>query len=215
MNFELWNHEDLTGTYEISIKIDGISCVNTNNGKFSKDGKELYNIPDFEGSIAEIFCGTWENTMSKVRSSTKIIPVLPDEIYIIEPSIDERLFISVEKDPTKELILSIFNSIREKGFEGLILKNISTNIRYKVKDTVTYDVKITGLYEGKTGWCVGKLGGFITPMGNVGGGFTKEQRVEFFNDTTLIGKTVEVACMELTPKGKFRHSRFIRFREDK
>ncbi len=38
---------------------------------------------------------------------------------------------------------------------------------------------------------------------------------ERFTARFIVGKTIEIACMGLTPDGRFRHPRFIRLRLDK
>jgi ATP-dependent DNA ligase len=84
---------------------------------------------------------------------------------------------------------------------------------YKVKKQETIDVVVTDIQPG-AGKYVGKMGALITSMGKVGTGFSDKQR-EAFNDTSVIGRTIEVGCMEVTKDNKFRHPRFIRFRPDK
>jgi hypothetical protein len=62
MKFQTWSGEDLIGAWEVSIKIDGVRVHNTKEGKLSRKGKPLYNIPDFEGEIAEVYCGSFKST---------------------------------------------------------------------------------------------------------------------------------------------------------
>ena len=211
MKFKLWNKEDLEGSWEISIKIDGVRCHNTPDGKFSRKGKELYNIPDFEGGIAEIFCGSFKETIENTRTFTKEKTILNSHVYNLHPFIDKRLLIGEFENPTKEIIQELFEKYHSLGYEGLILFNGKD--RLKVKNKETFDVKIIGIFEGK-GRNKGRLGGFITEMGNVGTGLTDEDRIKYYTKD-IIGETIEVGCMELTPDGKFRHPRFIRMREDK
>jgi len=211
MKFNLWNKEDLKGNWEISIKIDGVRCHNTPEGKLSRKGKPLYNIPDFSGEVAEIYCGSFKETIIKTRTFTKEFTINKEDIYELHPNLDSRLFITTVTNPTKEFILELFDKYRSEGHEGLILKQ--NDKRLKVKNEETYDVTVTGIFEGK-GRNKGRLGGFTTELGNVGTGLTDEERVEYYSPT-LIGQTIEVSCMEMTPDNKFRHPRFIRLREDK
>jgi ATP-dependent DNA ligase len=97
-----------------------------------------------------------------------------------------------------------------QGYEGLVLRQGDRWLKVKPKET--YDVLVTGIVEG-TGKYAGKLGALITDMGKVGTGFTDKDREDLF--TLPINTIIEVECMELTPKGKFRHPRFIRVRYDK
>jgi ATP-dependent DNA ligase len=64
----------------------------------------------------------------------------------------------------------------------------------------------------------GRLGYLVTPYGDVGTGFSDQDRAALWGEAlagTLIGQVVEVSCMEFTPDGKFRHPRFLRVRHDK
>ena len=211
MKFELYSNQDLIGEWLISYKIDGVRCHNTELGMFSRKGKPLYNIPNFDGQVAEIFCGDFKTTIEKTRSSTKDYPVNQDEIFILYPKIDNRLLIGVYTNPTQSTIQNLFLEAKLKGYEGLVLRNGEKLLKVKSKET--YDVIIEAVIEG-TGKNKNKLGAFLTNMGKVGTGFTDKERLEYYKES-LIGETIEVDCMELTPSGKFRHPRFIRLREDK
>ncbi len=98
-----------------------------------------------------------------------------------------------------------------KGYEGLILRQDKRWL--KVKPIDTFDVEILSLIEGK-GKYKGKLGALVTSLGNVGTGFTDEEREDIW-ENKYIGNTVEVSYMHLTEDGKFRHPRFLRIRFDK
>ena len=211
MKFKLWEEEDLEGMWEISIKIDGVRCHNTKEGKISRKGKNLYNIPDFDGEIAEIFCGNFKTTIENTRTFTKEKTISKEEIFTLYPIIDKRLLIGIYNNPTKKQIKDLFKQYHKLGHEGLILRQ--EDKRLKVKNKETFDVVITGIFEGR-GRNKGRLGGFITDKGNVGTGLSDEDRVNYYTND-LIGTTIEVECMELTPDGKFRHPRFVRLREDK
>ena len=208
MKFELYNNIDLEGSWDITIKIDGVRCHNTSQGKLSRKNKPLYNIPDFNGEIAEIYCGDFKTSIEKTRTFTRDITISDEEVYILYPQIDNRLYLTTIENPTKEQILELFNLARDKGFEGLVLRQDDKFIKVKSKET--YDVEIL---EG-TGRNKNRLGAFITNMGKVGAGLTDLDRDKYYNKK-YIGETIEVDCMELTPSGKFRHPRFVRLREDK
>jgi DNA ligase-1 len=211
MKFKLWEKEDLKGSWEISIKIDGVRCHKIDGQYISRKNKPLYNIPDLDFEVAEIFCGSFKTTIENVRTFTKEKTILSEHVYTLSPEIDDRLLIGEYINPSKEFITSLFNKYHNLGHEGLILRQ--GDKRLKVKNEETYDVKILNIFEGK-GRLAGKLGGFITEMGNVGTGLNDEERVLYFNKD-IIGETLEVECMQLTPDGKFRHPRFVRIRYDK
>ncbi len=210
MKYKTWGKEDLIGDWEFSYKIDGVRCHNTTNGHRSRSDKPLYNIPNFEGSVAEIFCGDFKTTIEKTRTSSKEMLILPEEVYTLVP-LDSRLYIGQYTNPTKEFIEDKMAGAIHLGYEGLVLKK--DTVRLKVKPKENYDVTITDIFEGK-GKYKNKLGGFVTQMGNVGSGFSDKEREELFK-TSLIGTIVEVSCMQLTADGKFRHPVFVRLRPDK
>lgn len=211
MKFKVWNKEDLIGQWEVYIKIDGVRCHNVNGDYISRNGKPLYNIPKLNFKVAEIFCGNFKSTIENTRTFKKEMFIEDCEVFELLPNIDERLKIDSILNPTKEVIQSIFNKYHNLGHEGLILFNGVK--RLKVKNEETFDIKILDIFEGK-GKNINKLGGFITEMGNVGTGLTDEDRTNYYNKD-MIGQTIEVKCMEVTPDGKFRHPVFLRLREDK
>ena len=131
-------------------------------------------------------------------------------IYSLRPNLDKRLIVGVYDTITPLEVAHLFEVAKTQGLEGLIIE--SEGVLYKVKGTETYDVPVIGVQEG-TGRNLGRMGALLTPMGKVGGGFTDAHRELYYKD--IIGKIIEVECMELTPDGKFRHPRFVRLREDK
>lgn len=205
LKFKTYNGESLYNV-EVSYKIDGVRAHKTEHGIVSRSGKPLYNI-QMGYKVAEIFTGSWENTISRVKTMDSH-PVEAEFIYNLDP-IDQRLLIGNFEFINKETVEDLFNKAKTKGYEGLVIK--SGEILYKVKETQTYDVLVEGVTEGR-GRNKGRLGALVTPMGKVGTGFTDSQRDDYFK---YLNKIVEVECMELTSSGKFRHPRFIRVREDK
>lgn len=209
---ELWPGNNLQGIWMVTRKIDGIHAFSDGVNVTSRKGKPLYNIPFASKFIeAEIFCGTFKESQSITRSSVNPPrQVREHEIFHLDP-IDPRLFICKYLNPTIEYIVQTMNYEINQGNEGLVLYGPDGEV-YKVKPVETYDVPIIGITEGK-GRNKGRLGAFITPKGKVAG-MTDAQREEYFTPN-IIGETIEVDCMQLTPKGKFRHPRFIRMRYDK
>ena len=207
MKFKTYKGETLHNV-EVSYKIDGVRAEKVGDAIVSRSGKPLYNI-SMSCSCAEIYVQNWETTVSRVRTIHGT-PVEEEYVYSLTP-LDSRLFIGTYETLTKEDVDVLFSTARSLGKEGLIL-NTGT-VRYKVKGMETHDVVVTGLLPGQ-GKYTGKLGAFITDMGNVGTGLSDKQRL-YFNTPDTIGKVIEVSCMELTKDGKFRHPRFIRERFDK
>lgn len=136
--------------------------------------------------------------------------------------VDTALYRDVDPDEATTHIFKMYEDFRAKGYEGAIVKLAKSHYLpgrsknwMKLKNEETEDVPITGVFEGE-GKYSQMLGGFETPLGKVGSGFTDAQRQEWWVlREKLVGKTIEVEFHEKTPDGMFRHPRFIRFRGDK
>lgn len=205
---KLWDGKDLEGEWTVSLKIDGIRALRDADGNVvSRNGKPLYNLDHLDFVDAEVYCGSWEDTVSacRTKNGTK---VSQECVYSLHP-LDTRLYIATLTNPTAAIIKEMLESVVAEGQEGLVLRKDDKWLKVKTKET--YDVPVTGYVLGK-GKYTTKLGKVFTPMGAVGTGFTDKQRED---PSFFVGKTIEVDCMELTPNGKFRHARFIRVREDK
>ncbi len=207
MKFRIYKGETLQDV-SVSYKIDGVRAHNINGKILSRANKPLYNI-NMPYSVAEIFTGSWEDTVSRVRTQKGTL-LETENIYCLDP-IDQRLNLGTFSSLNKVDIKTMFAKARSQGYEGLVLR--TTKYWYKVKEVETYDELVTGILEG-AGKYVGMLGAFITNKGNVGTGLTDQQRKDYYTKDS-IGKIIEVKVMGLTPQGKFRHPRFIRERFDK
>lgn len=204
---------DLEGDWLVSLKIDGIRVSIGPEGVFSRSGKPLYNMDHLVTDVqrdAEVFMGSWEATASAVRSSKKKVYVPKDALYDLDP-LDPRLYMMLISSPSEQWIMKLLDDVTSDGYEGLVLRQGDSWL--KVKKEETHDVEVTGFVEGK-GKHVGRMGLLKTPLGNVGTGFKDLERKELFGDH-VIGTIIEVESMGLTPKGKFRHPRFVRVRFDK
>jgi len=209
---KLWKGNNLKGTWEVSLKIDGVRMLRDGQGKpISRNGKPLYNLDHIPKDIsdAEIYCGNWEDTVSLVRTK-EFREVKDDWVYPLYPNLDERLFLDLVKDPTADYIDHVFKCARADDYEGLVLRNGFKSIKVKSKEN--YDVPVIGIQPGE-GKHTGRMGCLITEKGKVGTGFTDKEREEFMD--IKLGTIIEVECMSLTPSGKFRHPRFVRMRFDK
>lgn len=239
-----WNGKDLKGTWEFTLKIDGVRALWDGAKWVSRAGKPLYNIPDpigfhipeegFEVYLTAPGRSSKENyraTIECVRAKTKDRPIPPSALYSLEP-LDPRLYsgslgnISTASPylvdhPTADEIREALHRANRNGYEGLVLRQGDKWL--KVKPVETYDVPVTGIIEG-TGKHKGRMGALMTPMGKVGTGFTDKEREWWWTEAfaaplgKIIGApsyTIEVSCMQLTPDGKFRHPRFERIRYDK
>lgn len=202
MKLKVWDGMHIPET-EISIKLDGIQAMLVNGEVVSRSKKKLYNVnPSLleEGKKYEIYVESFSLTNSILRSHVHPRKITKDDLYEIYPTTDPRLVLPLTTD-----IKGLFDTVRGWGYEGLIIDR-----KFKVKDHETYDVEVIGIIPGK-GKHSGKMGALLTPMGKVGTGFTDKDREYDWK----LGELIEVECMELTDKGKFRHPRFIRLRWDK
>lgn len=206
--FKTYGNETLHDV-TVSRKIDGVRAHNTEQGILSRKDKPLYNI-EMNCDVAEIFVKSWEDTVSLVRTRSEM-PFDPSYVYELLPNLDSRLYLGTYEVLSPSMVSDLFDKVVEEGYEGLVLE--TTKWLYKVKSVENYDVPILGIVEG-TGKYKGKLGAFVTERGKVGTGFSDEEREKFFTPT-IIGETIEVKAMGLTPDGKFRHPRYHRMRFDK
>lgn len=226
-----WNGKDLKGTWEFTLKIDGVRAFFTRErGWFSRNGKPLYNIPTVyrgDGPMegCEVYCSkpgrsskeNYKATIKCVRAKTKARPIRTAELYSLGP-LDHRLVLQAITSPNAGFIRATLASVVAQGYEGLVLREVGGKGRWlKVKPTETYDVRVTDIIEG-TGKHKGRMGALMTEMGKVGTGFSDEERKEwwgFRRSHASKWPLIEVSCMQLTPAGKFRHPRFERIRYDK
>lgn len=219
LKFEDWDGKELKGVWELSFKIDGVQAINRRGKLVTKKGNPIHHLPKLlavnpKFQIAEVYCGSWGQTMSIVTASkSERREVLPDEIFPIYPQIDPRLRTGFLANPLPAQIKLHLSLALAKGFEGIVLRQ--GNRFVKVKEKVTVDVKVIGIVASKAKTHKGFLKEFVTKKGKVGVGLTKEQRKEYM-DESLIGSTIEVEIIGgYTKNGKFRHARFIRLRPDK
>lgn len=220
-----WNGSDLRGTWKATVKLDGVRALWDGEKWVSRAGKPLYNIPPWYEGMAkdiEVYVGSFKDTITAVRTKnpTKDTPkVKRSHMFELDP-MESGIFVWERENPTAHEIVATMEDLVSMGFEGIVLRQGDRWL--KVKPEETYDVPVTGVVEG-TGKNAGRLGALVTPMGEVGTGFTDEERTMAWDwhlgrlgeEWPLIGSIVEVSCMHLTREGKFRHPRFVRFRLDK
>jgi hypothetical protein len=234
-----WNGKDLKGTWEVTLKIDGVRAlfVLTEVGPMwlSRAGKPLYNIeaiPTPGGPTdCEVYLPTFKDTIRAVRTKSPkddTPQIRPEHLYGLDP-LDSRLKGSACKGlpnsveaPTAARIRQMLKAANFAGYEGLVLRQGDKWL--KVKPEETHDVLVTGAIEG-TGKHAGRLGALMTAKGKVGTGFSDTERQDLWLwfqtghdgecERPLEGVTIEVSCMHFTKDGKFRHPRFVRMRPDK
>jgi len=206
-----WKEVDLSGLWSVGYKIDGVRAHIKDGKAVSKSGKPLSGLNGVHVSdgVYEVYTGKWNTSISAVRGTLfNGIDIPEDILYSLNP-LDPRLVFAQISNPSCILINRLMGRAIRHGYEGLVLRQGDTWL--KVKPVKTFDVAVTGIVPGK-GRNEGRMGALVTPMGNVGTGFTDGDRQCFYS--IPIGTIIEVECMELTDNGKFRHPRFVRLRED-
>jgi hypothetical protein len=221
MKFKTYVEGDIKGPVVVSKKIDGVNVTFENGVALSRANNKLYNFddifknnPDISGTY-EVFRKDWNTTISLVKTqSIGADKVTLDDLYSLEPILDSRLALPSPDSPTQADISKWMYQVTTAGYEGLVIHQLDTDIRWKVKPNNTIDVKVLGVIPGK-GRNTGRLGAVTTRYGDVGSGFKDTFRVDFFNDPTFIGSIIEVSYTTMTSANKMRHARFIRLRSDK
>jgi ATP-dependent DNA ligase len=209
-----WKGNDLTGRWQVTLKVDGVRALVKNKRVLSRKNKPLYNLDHLAHTFtdAEVWLGDFKKTISAVRSSVKVVKVRAGHVYSLAP-LDKRLHLGWVNDPTAAQISALLSKHKRAGCDGIMMRQGDNWL--KVKHVQTLDVKITGVVQGK-GKRKGQVGALLTTHGRVGTGFNVEVGKALWRTRdTIIGKTVEVEALEMTERGRFRHARYIRMRPDK
>jgi ATP-dependent DNA ligase len=155
-----------------------------------------------------------------------IIGALPDGAHVRR--------VEGETLNNEEELMAFYASCLDKGYEGIMLKDMSAPYRFKrsdaiikMKPTITYEGVVVGHYDGRYGTArFEQFGGFeaVLPNGivtRVGGGFNDVMRAEIkVNPGSYIGKIIEIEGQPdpltkdgLTVDGKVRFPVFLRYRD--
>lgn len=204
-------------------EVMGVTEFNEDSGKVRKKGGG----PDFSLTYNVFDCvrrSEWlsKNTRSLQERKSDLLGTLGltnhGHVHIVD-----HIFLD---DITPKTLFEIRDRFIKKGFEGIMLKNLSspyifkrTDALLKLKMMKTADGRITGFFEGK-GKNKGQLGGFLVDFDGVetrvGGGFTDLQREEVWaSRESLVGKYIEVQFQDKSPAGVLRFPVFLKFRADK
>jgi len=224
MKLKTW-HSGLTldGAWVMSYKIDGVNVRIEGSSAFSKNEKALDNLVDCAGKLHdglyEFYRNDWSETVSLLKNRARKEEITLDDFYRLHDPVDHRLFpttmINVSATTVQDELINALN----KGYEGLVFTNIDRSIGYKVKPTITYDLRVMSIIEGEGRTNKNMLGVAVVKykdkLARVSSGFTKQQRVDYWKDSTFIDSIIEVAATNITPGGVLRHPRFIRRRYDK
>lgn len=126
-----------------------------------------------------------------------------------------------------EQVYWLYEQVLANGGEGVMIKDINGTYVWdrssnwlKMKPVEDADLVVIDAFEGLKESTKGMLGGLVVDFNgvrvDVGNGFSKKQRQEWWPDYAhLLGKTIEVRYTEVTPDGSLRFPRFVKVREDK
>lgn len=217
-----WDGEVLKGKWHVTFKIDGVRAIRNSSGAVvSRNSKPLYNLDRLQFDDAEIFRADWNTSISLVRTESPT-DVCQDDVYELSSGrIDSRLDIGYITNPTTGWLERMLRQALGLGYEGLVLRGTSARgltVWKKVVPKIYADIRVTGWYLGKTGSNIGKLGGFTTNWGNIGGGYSKEFRAQehyVFDEIVDNRAIMQVGYREMTKKNKLRFAAFDRWRWDK
>lgn len=214
MKFKFYTDQVLKKEWVISTKLDGVHVIIHDGTAYSKAGNKLKNL-EFASLVLpdgryELFDTDWSTSISACKNDNGE-QVNVSDLYRLD-ELDDRLYIYTLTNPTEgELREALYESL-DHGYEGIVITR--GNRRFKLKDEVTVDVRVTGMVEG-TGRLRGKLGALETNYGKIGTGFDDKTRAYLWNERLTVGSIVEAKCQGFTSNNKMRHARYIRARWDK
>lgn len=172
----------------------------------------------------------WNNKDCNVKYDERIKQLR----LIVNTLGDYNKFIDVSTDTvnTPKELLKIYKNYLEKGYEGVMLKDISGLYRWKrvtlksaemikLKPFKSIDVPIADIYEGEDSFS-GVAGGIVIDYNGTkvkvgtGKALTHHMRLLLRNNSQeYLGKMVEIKYLEETDTSSLRHPVFERFRPDK
>ena len=209
----------LKGTWEVSIKIDGVRVIKDKNGNaMSRSSKPIKHLEKLKFTDSEFYYKNWNTSMGILSSDDVLIEPRQEMLYSLDP-IDKRLDMGKIVDPTHEQITEYLNKVLAKGYEGVVLRQGTKWL--KVVPEAYMDVKILDIVEG-TGKYKGMCGAIKTSKGDVGSfrkinnmSDTYLRRYLLRNRKTLKGTIIQVAYRELTVNGLFKFPSLVKLRTDK
>jgi DNA ligase 1 len=152
--------------------------------------------------IADFEKGIWEETCEKRKEGLeKLISLKNHPLIHYVPIIFAGMF-------DKEVIDRLAEEAKANGEEGIMVQLADAPYQckrtfdiIKVKTFESADILCLDVYEGKAESTEGKLGGVVLDFKgnrvNIGGGFSAEQRIEYWEDPSkIIGKIVEIQYFE-------------------
>lgn len=201
----------------VYTKLDGVCCIYDGNEWRSTAFNKLFNLPSgMERGIYECFLGSWNKSISAVKTQSNSPPIHPNCLFRIGPDkVDNRLFVGNFTFLTKLIADKLLQDAVDHGHEGIIIHCWYMGRRriFKHKKQRTLDVLVLQSLSGK-GKHAGRMGALMTTHGKVGTGFSDEER-EQFTPEFIVGKMIEVSCAQINESGVMSQAKFIRLREDK
>jgi ATP-dependent DNA ligase len=164
----------------------------------------------------------WMSKDFKLKKSERI--ALLDQTFVNYPT-NKIQIVANKRVRSLEEAMQYHSAFVARGYEGaMVLPNIpyytgrKSNSLLKIKDMVTQDCTVVGMYEG-TGRNAGRLGGLHVIQENgkacdVGIGFTDRDRDDIWlGKENVSNRVIEVKYQELSKDGIMRFPCFVRWRD--
>lgn len=168
----------------------------------------------------------WTTQSSDVLYGTRI-----DLVTLLVKKIDHKNVVKVEGFVVHDQneLENFYVKCLDEDYEGIMLKDLNepyhferSKAVYKFKPVTTHELIVVSAFAGRENTKrAGQFGGFngLSKDGvitRVGGGWKDPQRVAFQLEgvETFVGKIMEVEGQGITPDGKVRFPRFLRWREE-
>jgi DNA ligase-1 len=215
--------EPFKDEYVFDGEVMGVTNFDEDSGKIRKKGMGpnlslRYNVFDC------IWKKEWDER--KTQSYNERRRYLAEALGTAAPNYTSIVPLTKLNNPTSEELFRARDKYIKMGYEGVMIKDLSSPYIFKrsdsilkLKDFTDADGRITGCFEGK-GKHKGKLGGFIAKFDGVetrvGSGFSDPQRDEYWKlSEVLQGRMIEVQYQNKSESGALRFPVFIKFRPDR
>jgi len=104
-----WKGSALKGVWEVTYKKDGVRALITDGVALARNSKTLYNLQDIPDGDYEVYLGSWEASVSAVRTQHGAPPVKYSSVYELEAA--EKLHCRMINNPTAEEITTDRKSV--------------------------------------------------------------------------------------------------------
>lgn len=232
LNWQEWVEQWKWDGWFVAVVVkDGIGTMYSRKNKY-RTGLDCKGLPD-NVYLAELIENTeWSYKFENGKYHGKLI--ILDMLFKNKSYLDELDILRAEKIRGKlpdyiqitcvvqGNIEDIFKRAVALGFEGIVLVNINTGERIKVKKVIEGDYVIMGFLESDSNTAA-KKGGMVASL-QYGDGkriigkcssMPHEMKIDMYrHPKKYIGRTVVISGREKFRSGALRHSAFERFRDE-